>query len=280
MWSDHEVAVRLEMTEARAHLDMINSAPVDTRDEDGFESKLFASAVAIRARSVTKSLNFNRVIGIGILETATADQLDEIAAYYGEIGVAFGIELSPASQPEELSEWLRARRWRRSFFSAMLYRSTELPRLSHESWAKSTGLRVERVGPEYGEALGRISIENFGMPASVGRLIAALTEAPAWRAWLAFDGDEVVGGSLSYVNEDECWLGWTSVLPSHRGRWVHAGILSRQIEDAKASGCCWVSCETASGTKKSPNPEHFVLTKFGFREAYMRPTYMARAGGG
>lgn len=278
--NEQEIARLVETCEARAYHDMMASAPAALCEKDGFAARTFGSAVAIRARSVAKSLNFNRVIGLGVVEPATTGQLDEMAAYYGEIDTPFGIELCPASQPGELLDWLRGRRWRRAFFSAMLYRSAELPRMSHESWAKSTGLRIERVGPKHGDVLGRISAENFGMPDAVGRLIAALTENPAWRTWLALDGDEAVGASLSYVGDDACWLGWTSVLPSHRGRWVHAGIVAREIEDAHESGCRWITTETAASTQSKPDPAYHNLTRFGFRDAYMRPTHMGRPGTG
>jgi GNAT superfamily N-acetyltransferase len=229
------------------------------------------SAVAVMADSVTTSLNLNRVIGLGVAEPATEEMVDKICSWYT---TPFGIELSPASKPNDLAQWLKARRLRRAFDSRILYRDGSPPRAAYGSWVKATGLRVEQTGVEHAAALARLSCENFRMPESVQPMIEATAQRAGWRHWVAFDGDRPVGGSLSYVEGGICWLGWTSVLPSHRGRWIHAGIVAKELHEAHQAGCKWITTETASGTVQSPDPAYHNLRNFGFRDVYMRPIYV------
>lgn len=274
--NEEELARLVEFSEARAYLSFMSAAPADLASRHGFRATRVGSTVLLMAESVTTSLVLNRAIGLGVLEPASEETLDQIRSAYASAGVPFAIELSPASKPELLPDWLRARRMRRVLSSRILYRDGAPPRPIYRSWAKSTGLRVEKTGKAHAAALATLTCQNFRMPDPVGALIAGTASRPGWRQWLAFDGDEPVGGSLSHVEDGICWLGWTSVLPSHRGRWVHAGIVAKQIEDACEAGCRWLTTETASGTKENPDPAYFNLKNFSFQDAYMRPSYVGR----
>jgi GNAT superfamily N-acetyltransferase len=271
--TEADLARLVELSEARAYASLVAAAPPAVAEQYGFRVATIGCAVAIMADSVTTSLNLNRVIGLGVAESATEEMLDRLCSRYV---APFGIELSPASKPGDLPQWLKARRLRKAFVSRILYRDGGLPRDVYGSWAKSTGLRVERTGPENAAALAKLSCENFRMPDSVQPVIEATVRQPGWRHWVAFDGDLPVGGSLSYVEGGICWLGWTSVLPSHRGRWIHAGIVAKELQEAHETGCNWITTETASGTEESPDPAYHNLKSFGFREAYMRPVYAGR----
>jgi len=108
----------------------------------------------------------------------------------------------------------------------------------------------------------------------VGELLAAGARGPGWRRWLAFDGEQAIGSSLSYVEGDVAWFGWTCVAPSHRGRWLHSAFLARQLEETAAAGCRWITTETALSTPQKPDPVHHNLSRFGFVDAYLRPVYV------
>jgi GNAT superfamily N-acetyltransferase len=271
--TETDVARLVELSEARAYASFVAAAPPAVAQKYGFRVATIGCTVAIMADSVTASLNLNRVIGLGVAESATEEMVDRLCSQYV---TPFGIELSPASKPGDLPQWLKARRLRKAFVSRILYRDGSPPRDVYGSWAKSTGLRVEQTGPESAAALAKLSCENFRMPESVQPVIEGTARQPGWRHWVAFDGDLPVGGSLSYAEGGVCWLGWTSVLPSHRGRWVHAGIVAKELQEAHQAGCDWVTTETASGTEKSPDPAFHNLKNFGFREAYLRPVYAGR----
>lgn len=267
-----ELARVVEFGEARAYASLFAAAQA-AQPELGFSAVQFAGAVVLRARAVTNSLVVNRVLGLGVAEPATEADVAALVQAYDGGSVAFGVELSPAALPAELPAWLRAHRLRKAFPSQVLIRSGALPRPQYAAWERATGLQVQAVGPEHAQTLAQISCDNFGMLEAVQVLLRLGSCEPGWRRWLAMDGDQPVGGSLSYVQDGVAWLGWTSVCPSHRGRWVHAGIVARQLEDAHAAGCQWVTTETAFSSKEKPDPAYYNLRKFGFHDAYQRPVY-------
>jgi hypothetical protein len=276
----------VELSEARAYSSLFAAAQSQA-PELGFSTGAAGSGVLLRATAVTTSLVVNRVLGWGLglnpdgaQEPATEAQLDAIIHTYGQGKEAFGLELSPAALPAELPTWLRARRLRKAFPAQVLFRNGAAPPARYAAWAKATGLRVEAVGPEQAHALARLCCDNFSMPDTLLPLLSLGVSAPGWRRWLALDGDVAVGGSMSFVattpggDETIGWLGWTSVAPSHRGRWVHAGIVAKQLEDCFAAGCDWVTTETGVSTKEKPDAAYHNLRNFGFQDAYLRPVYV------
>lgn len=264
-----------EGSEARAYASLVNAADAALGAAGaGFEVARQGALVMLRSTAMPGSLLFNRVLGLGLEQPASLADLKGLRSWYGALNLPFGVELSPAALPTELPDWLRAQRLRKSIPTQVLVRGAGPPPPHYAPWARLTGLRVEAVGPERAAEVARLSCENFSMPEAVGGLLTAGSQAPGWRRWLAWDGDKAVGASLSYVENGVGWLGWTSVLPSHRGRWVHAGIVAQQLQDTFEAGCQWVTTETAMSSVANPDPAYFNLRKFGFSDAYLRPVYV------
>jgi GNAT superfamily N-acetyltransferase len=263
----------VEFSEARAYASLFAAAQAA---EPGlaFRTQTLGDAVLLRAAQAPRVLIGNRVLGLGLGQPVSEALLDAVFAAYDNGKAAFGIELSPQAEPTELRDWLKARRFRKTAPAQVLVRDGSAPPPRYASWAKATGLRVEQVGVEHAATLARICCDNFSLPDVMQQLLALGMCAPGWRRWLAFDGDLPVGGSLSYVEAGLGWLGWTSVLPSHRGRWVHAGIVAQELEDTHAAGCQWVTTETAISTPEKPDAAYFNLRKFGFVDAYERAAYL------
>lgn len=260
----------IEDNEARVYEALVRHAGVP-----GCTVARLGGAVALRLAQAPSALVFNRVLGGGVHAPVDEAWLEQVLAHYGDAG--FGIEIAEAWCTPPLLGWLRDRRLHRLGRSQMVVCDTGRPRPpgNYESWARHTGLRIERVGDEHGATLAALCCENFGVPALLGELVAAGAAGPGWRRWLAFDGDEAVGGSLSHVGDDGVgWFGWTSVRASHRGRWVHTGFVARQLDDAIAAGCRWVSTDTAQGTRQRPDPVHLGLRRFGFVDAHLRPFFV------
>ena len=263
----------VEGSEARAYESLFSGT--EAADAAlGFSARRVGTAVALRATAVTTSLVVNRVLGLGVVAPATDSTIADLIASYGEGRESFGVELSPAALPEDLPARLRAHRLRKVFSTQILYRDATAPPPRYAAWTRATGLRVDRVGPEQADTVAQICCEIFDMPAPVRALLGIGSRGAGWRRWLALDGDTAIGASVSYVQNGVAWLGWTSVLPSHRGRWVHAGIVARQLDDAHAAGCDWVTTETAVSTKAKPDAAYHNLRNFGFRDAYLRPVHV------
>lgn len=256
-----------EGSEARAYAELFTAAALP-----GFECHDIGGATALLSLAAPGVFIVNRVLGYGIGRAPDDAWLDALMTPFRERGQGFALELARPDPDGSLQARLKAAGLRRISVSQVLLRDGQPPPPRYESWARGTGLRVEAVDADRAASVAALCVENFAVPPAVGELLAAGTRGPAWRRWLALDGDTPVGASLSFVAEGVCWLGWTSVSPSHRGRWVHAGIVARQLEDAAAAGCGWVSTETARSTKARPDPSHYNQRSFGFQDAYLRPT--------
>lgn len=268
-----ELARLVEYSEARAYASLFAAAQA-AEPALGFSTLRQGGAVLLRAQAVGNSLLVNRVLGLGLESAATESDVAALVQAYSSGSVAFGVELSPAALPADLPALLKAQRLRKAFPAQILVRDGAPPPPRYAAWQRATGLRVQTVGPEHAATLARLCCENFAMPEPVQGLLRLGSCAAGWRRWLALDGDVPVGGSLSYVQDGVAWLGWTSVCPSHRGRWVHAGIVARQLEEAFEAGCQWVTTETAISSPTKPDAAYHNLRNFGFVDAYLRPVHV------
>lgn len=113
------------------------------------------------------------------------------------------------------------------------------------------------------------------MPPPVQLLLAATVDHREWRHWAAFDDDELVGTALSFMELKVAWIGWMATRESHRGRGVQSALLYAALQEAVESGCNYITAETASGKADSPDPSNRNFLRFGFIEAYERPTYIS-----
>ncbi len=240
----------------------------------GFEAVREAGAVVLRSPAVASVLVVNRVVGVTSKQGLDEAHLDRWLALYGDAG--FGIELGAPLCSDDVLRWLKARRLRRITNSQIVVCDASTARITgrYATWARNAGLRIERAGAEHAAAVEDLCRENFKVPATLGALVRDGTLGPGWRRWLAFDGDKAVGASLSHVRDGVGWFGWTSVSPSHRGRWIHAGFVARQVEDALESGCRWITTDTAQSTREHPDPVYLNLKRFGFVDAYTRPLFV------
>jgi GNAT superfamily N-acetyltransferase len=263
-----DVAALVEFSEARAYGSLVGKV-ADSPAPHPCRSVAFGSAIAIVAPSLGSTLNMNRVIGLGIRETASEATLDRIADLYGGLGLSYGIEVGPFAQPAELTVWLRRRRLRRSLVTAMQYRSVEpVPTdFGKVSVVRASGAECRRVAD--------ICCSVFRMPSVVHGLIAEAGRLDAWRHWLVYLGTTPIAAALSYVADGVAWLGWDATLPEYRGHHAQTALIAQRIDDAAAAGCRHVTTETAPHTVAWQDPSHRNYEKMGFVRAYERSTYVA-----
>lgn len=181
--TEFELAQLVEMSEARAYLSLITSAPEDVSETYGFRAKRVGTAVAVMADSASSSFNLHRVIGLGIDEPATESTIDEICALYEASGVPYAFEISPAAPtgPTGGDQTVGARKGiRKGFDSAILYREATPPPALRL-------VNIERTGPKHADVLAGICCRNFNMPDPVRPLLAATVDQPGWRHWIAFE---------------------------------------------------------------------------------------------
>ena len=265
------IARRVELSEAHAYEQMMRGVTHNIAERYGLSCQRVGSAVALFANGFGKSLILNRVIGLGVCESVTRDDLELIDILYAEGKASiYALEISPTSGPSDLPSTLKARGFFRFKQTAMLHRRVEL--IAQPSCALSIG----RARPDQAAVFGAICVEVFGLDEPIRSLLAATFSGPDWQHWLAFDGEDAVGAAITHIAGDVAWFGWVGTLPSHRGRGVQSALTAAQLQGAYDSGCRWVTLETATGTADQPNQSYRNYCRLGWTVAHHRAVYVYR----
>lgn len=256
-----------EAVEAAAWRSLYEDLPADVVTGCGLDLVDLGPGVAGIASRVD-ALAFNRVHGPELAERLDDRALDRLIRRYREAGARrFFVQLCPGT-PDLLVRRLEARGFRLYNRWVKLWRGPEPPPEA------STGLRLERIGPEGAEPFGAIVRSAFGWAEPVERWMAALVGRPGWRHYLAFDGDEPVAAGGLFLAEGWAWLGPAATLPGHRRRGAQQALLERRMRDALALGARAFSVETAEDRPDRPVASYRNLVRAGFELAYARPNYL------
>lgn len=259
-----DVARLVELTEVAAYADLLRAAPADwgcVAEETPAGWCLFAPALDL--------LLFNRIVGAGVSSPARQGDLQPLIARFRSAGLnSFGVQLSPAAQPEALADWLadaglaRRDRW------------TKVYRPAGPVTLAETDLRIEHIGPDRAELFAVVMTTGFGMPAARRPWVASIVGRPNWRHYLAWSGAEPVASAAMFVHDGAGWLGIASTLPAARRRGAQRALMARRLEDGHALGCRWFVTETGEDLPGRPNPSFHNMMRAGFTVAYHRPNFM------
>lgn len=265
--SIEEIARIGERIEAEALESLQSGVTPDLAERLGVAVHHVGPAVAAVVSSVDAGL-LNRVMGLGIDEPATEAQLDQLLELYGRAGVGFMVQVSPIAQPPPLPQWLEARGIKRRDNWVRTFRGVDPPP------PVQTDLRVEQIGPEYGQAFGEINCTSFGLPFDLAPWLAGTIGREGWRHYMAFDGDMPASAAALFVKGEVGWLGIASTLYTHRRLGAQGALFARRIEDARALGCRWLTTETWEETGSLHNPSYHNMLRMGFELVYTRPNYI------
>ena len=104
-----ETVTRLERSETSAWIDMYAAAPDDYARHYKLGIEMIGDVVVLLCDTIP-FFHFNCVMGLGLAEPATEEQLDQILGIFDDRGIdGYYIHLLPESRPEELAGWLTAR---------------------------------------------------------------------------------------------------------------------------------------------------------------------------
>src|SRR3954469_15703067 len=243
---DGGVVAVLERAEAGAYEDMYACAP----PELGATARRVAGALVISCPSLPV-VTFNRALGI---DTPPDDELLDIA---GTIQLAPGLE----------TDAVRAR-LREDVHWAKVIRDAGAPA------DVATELEVRELGPEAGEAFGRVVTTAFGMPPTAVPWLTALVGRDGWRIYGGYDAGDLVSAGALHLDGDVGWLGIGATLPQARGRGGQQAVMARRIADAAAAGATTLTTETGILPGR-PNPSLRNMYRSGFELAYERANWTA-----
>jgi hypothetical protein len=254
----------VELSEAEAYTDFLAAAPAKM----GFATFRIQSATVLVAPKIDIPL-LNRVIGLGILEPAKQQSIEESLSLFHQHGVRnFAFQISPAAQPGTLSTWLEARQFIKGGRWAKVYRPAQPPVVI------PTDLRIKQIGTEYASEFARVACMAFEMPDFLGPCLEAIVGRPGWHCFLAWDGAQPVACAALFVTST-CvgWLGIGGTLPAHRRRGAQGALMAQRIRLGAELGCEWLITETGEDTPLYPNPSFHNMIRTGFQMAYLRQNY-------
>ncbi len=263
-----EVAHELEMAEARAYLSAYTATSEVPGDPARARAVVVGGATAISLGVIDVSF-FNRVIGLGVPQPATREDVAAIGAFYGERGITdVAIAVANGAMPAGLPALLAAdgyvpgSRWVKMWHDL------------HDLDGPSPDFRVEQVGRESADAFGDVILRAFAMPPIVRPLATAAMGRPGWTHYLGREGETPVAVAAMHVADGVAWLGYGGTAPSARGHGWQTAMFRRRLADARDAGCRLAVTETGEETDEDPvNHSYRNMVRAGFRLGYARRSW-------
>ena len=263
-----EFVLQVETAERLAWGGLYEAATSETVRLAGIQRVQIGLATAGIAAHVDV-LAFNRVIGLGLGETATPEQIDTIIAAYKDAGVPrFFIQLAPHASPATIPDWLTERGFVHYNNWIRLVRGVEkLP-------VAPSDVRVEEIGSDQGATFAQLIVTAFEWPTVAESMIAATVGRPNWHFYLAFVGDQPIATAGMYIHNQTAWIDFASTLAEFRGHGAQTALIARRITDAAKRGCRWLTVETAEDRPDKPSISNRNIRRCGFTQTYVRPNYL------
>jgi len=216
-------------------------------------------------------LAMNRVIGLGLKDPATPDDIDRIQSFYRDIGAKrFFIQVSPLADQQDLPGILKEKgfRYHNNWTKLLRTPGTPLPDVE-------TSLSIEKAGPESAETYGRIIVESFEWEDE--RLIdwfAASVGRQGYRHYLVKHRNHAVAAGALHVSGSVASMALAGTLREYRGMGAQSLLLKTRIQRAEDTGCTIIVSETAEEKPDKPVPSYRNMRRFGFEVAYLRQNWI------
>jgi hypothetical protein len=209
---------------------------------------------------------FSRAIGLGVLEPATPEQLDEILGVWEGAGIdMFLVKSMPQCKPVGYDELLRSRGLE------PFDRQDRIIRDARPALNVPKAYEVERVdaasADEWGEFLqGVYRLET-------GPWLQQLIGRPGWHQYVARMGREIVAARGMFVGPDGiAWLGMDGPVPglATDDYEPDASICARIVEDGLAAGVRTFIADIEAPSEAMDTPAYANFARLGFRRPYVR----------
>lgn len=263
IYSDRELAQRLERTEARANADFVS-----TRGRlDPESGAAWIEVAGAYAMFDGPGSPLTQSFGLGIFEDARPEHLDAIEAFFIERGAPVFHEVSPMADPSIL-QLLAGRSYRPVELTTVMYRELAMPVV--ETRERAAGLRTRVAAPGEAELWARTSAagwetEHPGLGEFMYNFGWVSAQCEGAYPYLAeLDGEAIATGML-FVYGETCILAGASTVPAGRRRGAQNALLVDRLAFAADSGCRLAMMGAAPGSQSQRNAQ-----KNGFQIAYTR----------
>lgn len=257
--------------------DELESIEIDAwRDYCAAATPTFAAAVGLETADLGGPMlalccsvdhyQFNRLLGAGLGSDTDGGSLATAALRFREAGLKNGyLQIAPGPRAAALAMKAKAmglqpleRTW------------VKFSRGAVSAPTPSTSLDIAEAKPEDAMAFARAVVAGFGMPEQLAPWLAGIVGRKGWRAYVARDGNAVVGGAAMFVDGGGAWLGIGALQASARRKGGQGGLLARRIADGLKQGVRWFATETGKPLTGEPHPSFSNIQRAGFAIAYER----------
>ena len=260
-----EPSLGLELIERDAWADMYAAAPAAVRSELGIQHRSVDSGILLACRGIDH-IQFNRLAAFGLSHPPNPEGFDTAIGEFAQVGLKNWIVHVP---PE-----------------AAMLRDLCIARglqPHSRSWAKfhrgpspviaQTQLSIREARRDEADQFGNVAAQAFGLPAIVGRWLAALVGRPQWHCFLAFDGQVSAAAGALFTDGASAWLGIGGTLPAQRRSGAQSALLAARIQKAAELGCTRLTTETGVPHPGEKGPSYDNIRRAGFETAYVRANY-------
>lgn len=263
------MSLESEKIELDSMVDLHAAATPQLVEQLGLQALTIGSTfVSIAAKLPASAIVINRALGLGLWSPETAESVGSMVSAFRDAGVArYFNQCHPDARPSGIGGWLtaagleKARGWQK--FS----RGGEaVPKIK-------TDLRIEEIGPEHGEAFGRIACDAFDFGDAAIPWLARLPGRPGWHIFMTFAGDEPAGIGTLFVKDGLADIDLGATAPKFRGRGSQAAVLAKRVECALDLGCREIVTCTGVAVPGDPQHSYSNIKRMGFRESYIRDNY-------
>ncbi len=217
-------------------------------------------------------LAMNRVIGLGMTSPVTNLDIENIIAFYKQLGVRrFFVQLSPEERARDLPNRLEKNGFRLYNRWAKLLRPADLPLTPRAA----NGLRLVEVDSTKADVFGQIILFSFDWEDTrVADWFAGAVGQPGYRHYLVYKNHVAIAAGALHIDGAYSSLAIAGTLPDYRGLGAQSLLIQARLAAARAAGSHYTFVETAEDRLDRPVPSYRNMIKAGFELAYLRDNWI------
>jgi hypothetical protein len=267
--SDAQLSTLAERVEQSAWRDAMQAAPAQVLVAGGIFSTDIGDALML-VSSESKSLLFNRVIGLGEQHPATDELIGRIMDRYWQLGARqYLVHAGAYAKPARLGRKLQQQGlapYRRSWL--------KLIRPAVSCARAETRVRVRGAGVADCASVASIVGQAFDLTQTEVEIVAHLIDRPRWRIFIAELDGVVAGVAGMFIKDNIAYCAFAATRPQLRCKGAQRALLQARIEASIVVGCDYIVTETGFPlTADEPSPSYHNMLWAGFRPLSIRDNY-------
>lgn len=263
---DAQAAAAIEAAEARAWTDVYSAAPEDWAAEVGLGFREVAGALVIQW-AATGRRYFSRAIGLGVIEPASGESIDEILRGWEEAGISmFLLQSLPHCRPEGYEDLLRERGLEPFDAQDRVVRDGSPLEQPGEG-----ELSVERVTAETADEWAEFVQRIYRL--DTGPWLQRLIGRPGWHEYVARENGEIVAARGMFIGPDgPAWLGMDAPVPGVMTEDYEpdAALCAFIVADGLQRGATSFLADIELPSPELDTPAYGYFAGLGFRRPYVR----------